>query len=89
MCVKYCNHLLAVDMASVACRGLCIRVVGKMSKDIVMGIRIGTVVAFVPTLFGCFLGFHPCNYVFLFVKNVFCDLFQFFFSGGGGGYQSY
>ena len=32
--VKYCNHLLAVDMAGVACRGLCMRVhvVGKMSK---------------------------------------------------------
>ena len=33
--VKYCNHLLAVDIAGVACRGLwCVCVVGKMSKDI-------------------------------------------------------
>ena len=34
------------------------RVVGKMSKDIGMGIRKGTVVSFVPTctLFSCFLG---------------------------------
>ena len=49
--VKYCNHLLAVDMAGVACRGLCmhVHVVGKMSKDIGMGVRKGTVVSFVPT----------------------------------------
>ena len=38
--VKYYNHLLAVDMAGVACRGLCMRVVGKMSKDIGMGLLI-------------------------------------------------
>ena len=50
--VKYCNHLLAVDMAGVACRGLRVHVVGKMSKDIGMGVRRGTVVSFVPTLFG-------------------------------------
>ena len=36
-----------------------VRVVGKMSKDIGTGVRKGTVVSFVPTLFGCFLGFHP------------------------------
>ena len=61
--VKYCNHLLAVDMAGVACRGLCMRVVGQMSKDIGMRVRKGTVVLFVPTLFGCFLGI-PSLYVF-------------------------
>ena len=33
-----------------------VRVVGKMSKDIEMGVRKGTVVSFVPTLFGYF---HP------------------------------
>ena len=33
-----------------------VRVVGKMSKDIGMGVRKGTVVSFVPTLFGYFLG---------------------------------
>ena len=38
--VKYCN--LAVDMAAVACRGLCMRVVGKMSKDIGMGVHKGS-----------------------------------------------
>ena len=39
-------------------------VVGKMSKDIGMGVRKGTctVVSFVPTLFGCFLGI-PSLYV--------------------------
>ena len=30
-------------------------VVGKMSKDIGIGVCKGTVVSFVPTLFGCFL----------------------------------
>ena len=29
--VQYCNHFFAVDMAGVACRGLCMRVVRKMS----------------------------------------------------------
>ena len=38
------------------------RVVGKMSKDIGMGVRKGTVVSFVPTLFDCFLGI-PSLYV--------------------------
>ena len=47
--VKYCNHLLAVDLAGVACRGLCMRVIRKMTKDIGMGARKGTVVSFVPT----------------------------------------
>ena len=37
----------------------------KMSKDIGMGVRNGTVVSFVPTLFGCFLGI-PSLYVFSF-----------------------
>ena len=54
-----CNHLLAVNMAGVGHLGDCgVRVVGKMSKeiDIGMGVRKGTVVSFVPTLFGCFWG---------------------------------
>ena len=34
----------------------------KLSKDIGMGVRKGTVVSFVPTLFGCFLGI-PSLYV--------------------------
>ena len=61
------NHSLAVDMAGVARRGLCMRVVGKMSKDIGMGVSKGTVVSFVPTLFGCFWGI-PFLYVFSFCK---------------------
>ena len=40
-----------------------VHVVGKMSKDIGMGVRKGTVVLFVPTLFGYFLGI-PSLYVF-------------------------
>ena len=40
-----------------------VRVVEKISKDIGMGIHKGTVVSFVPTLFGCFLGI-PSPYVF-------------------------
>ena len=32
-----------------------VRVVGKTSTDIGIGVRKGTVVLFVPTLFGCFL----------------------------------
>ena len=60
--------------------GVC--VVGKMSKDIGMGIRKGTMVSFVSTLFGCFLGI-PSLYVFSFSKILFCDLFQLFFWGGG------
>ena len=35
---------------------------GKMSKDVGMGVRKGTVVSFVPTLYGCFLGI-PSLYV--------------------------
>ena len=46
-------------------------VVGKILKDIGMGVRKGTVVSFVPTLFGCFLGI-PSLYLFIFL-NVFCD----------------
>ena len=41
-----------------------VRVVGKMSKDIGMGVHKGTVVSFVPTLFGYFLGI-PSLYVSL------------------------
>ena len=36
--------------------------VGTMSKDIGMGVRKGTVVLFIPTLSGCFLGI-PSPYV--------------------------
>ena len=50
-----------------------VHVVGKISKDIGMGVRKGTVVSFVPTLFGCFLG----------IKMFFCYLFQLFFWGVG------
>ena len=52
----------------------------KMSKDIEMGVRKGTVVLFVPTLFGFFWGI-PSLYAFSFFSNVFWDLFQFFFCG--------
>ena len=56
------------------------RVVGKMSKDIGMGVRKGTVVSFIPTLFSCFLGI-PSLYVFSFCK-IFFVTFQFFLGGG-------
>ena len=49
--------------------------VGKMSKDIWMGVRKGTVVSFIPTLFGCFLGI-PSLYVFSFFQMFFCDLLE-------------
>ena len=39
-----------------------VHVVGKMSKDMGMGVRKSTVVSFVPTLLGCFLGI-PSLYV--------------------------
>ena len=56
----------------------------KYQKDIGMGVRKGTVVLFVPTLFGCFLGI-PSLYVSSFFFYVFfCDLFQLFFWGGVG-----
>ena len=48
--------------------------VGKMSKDIGMGVRKGTVVSFVPTLFGYFFGI-PSLHVFSFCKKKICDLF--------------
>ena len=76
-----CTCNLAVDMAGVAYRGLCMHVVGKMSKDIGMGVRKGTVVSFVPTLFIAFWGFHP-YYVCSFFKMFSCDLFKFFFGEG-------
>ena len=60
------------------------RVVGKMSKDIGMGVRKGTVVSFVPTLFGYFLGI-PSLYVFSFFEMFFVTCFRCFFFGGGGG----
>ena len=60
-----------------------VRVVGKMSKDIGMGVRKGTVVSFVPTLF---LGI-PSLYMYVcsFSKMLFCDLFELVVSFGGGG----
>ena len=44
----------------------------KNVKNIGMGVRKGTVVSFVPTLFGYFLGipYLLCLFIFL---NVFCD----------------
>ena len=76
--VKYCNHLLAADMVGVSCRGLWCACCW---KDIGMGVHKGTVVSFVPTLFGYFLGI-PSLYV---SSMFFCDLFPLFFLGGGGG----
>ena len=46
--------------------GVCI--VGKMSKDIGIEVRKGTVVSLVPTLFGYFLGI-PSLYVFSFFTS--------------------
>ena len=64
------------------------RVVGKMSKDIGMGVRKGTVVSFVPTLFGYF--FEDSIPICLHLKKNFGDLFPLFcFFGGGGGEQGY
>ena len=51
-----------------------------------MGVRKGTVVSFVLTLFGCFLGI-PSLYVCSFKKMLFCDLFHFFFNWGGEGIE--
>ena len=50
------------------------------------GSRIGTVVSFVPTLFGSFLEI-PSLYVFSFKKKN-CDLFQLFFGGRWRGYRA-
>ena len=48
--------------------------VGKMSEDIGMGVRKGTVVSFVPTLFGYFLGIKimslKCFFVTCFLKSI-------------------
>ena len=46
-----------------------------------MGVRKGTVVLFVPTLFGCFLGI-PFLYVFAF-KMFFVTCFSCFFGEDG------
>ena len=53
---------------------------GGKFRDIGMGVRKGTVVSFVPTLFGCFLEI-PSLYIY--VSCVTC--FSFFGGGGGGG----
>ena len=79
--VKYCNHLLAVDMAGVACTGLWCACGWKNVQRYGMGVRKGTVVSFVPTLFGCFLRIPSLYYVFSFVK---CSLFQLFLLGRWG-----
>ena len=46
--------------------GVCEIVVGKIPKDIGMGVHKGNVVLFVPSLFGCFLGISSL-YVFSFL----------------------
>ena len=81
--VKYCNQLLAVDMAGVTCKELWCTCCWKMSKDIGMEVRKGTVVSFVPTLFVYFWGI-PSLYVFSFFKMFFLTCFRCFFWGGGG-----
>ena len=66
--------------------GVC--VVGKMSKDLGMGVRKGTVVLFVRTLFGYFWGI-PSLYVFSFLKMFFVTCFHCCcFWGGGTGIWS-
>ena len=76
--VKYCNHLFAVDMTGVACRGLWCACGWKNVKRYRDG---STVVSFVPTLFGCFLGIPSLDaFSFFFF---FCQLFL----GGGGGWR--
>ena len=51
-----------------------------MSKDIEMGVRKGTVVLFIPTLFGFFGGFHPYM-PFHFFLCLFGTSFSCFFCG--------
>ena len=46
-------------------------VVGKMSKDIGMGVHKGTVVSVVPTLFGYFLGIPSLYVLYVVFFNVF------------------
>ena len=58
-----------------------------MSKDIGMGVRKGTVLSFVPTLFGYFLGIP--SLCLSFFEMYFCDLFPLYFFGGGGGRRGY
>ena len=80
-----CHILLAVDMAGVACQGLvyvcvCVRVVGKMAKDIGMTIRKGIVVSFLPCLVAAW-GFHPYMFFHFFKCFFFCYLFLLFLWG--------
>ena len=58
-----------------------VHVVGKMSKDIGMGVRKG--LSFLP----CFLGFHPYM-SFHFLNCFFVTCFSCFLGGGGGGYTA-
>ena len=61
--------------------GCGVRVVGKMSTDIGMGVRKITVVLFVPRLlFGDSIPI--CLFIF---SNVYCDLIVNSVGGGGGG----
>ena len=78
--VKY-NHLLVVDRLVWHVEDCGVHVAEKMSKDIGMGVRKGTVVSFVPTLFGCFLGIYVCS----FLKMFFVTCFSCCCCGGGGG----
>ena len=55
-------------------------------KRLGMRVRKGTVISFVPTLFGCFLGI-PSLHIFSSFKMLFCDLFVLFF-GGRWGYRA-
>ena len=76
--VKYCNHLLAVNMAGVACRRLWCACGW---KNIGMEVHKCTVVLFIPTLFGCFLGIPPlCVFSCFFCVTYFNCLF--FLAGG-------
>ena len=63
--------------------GVC--VVGKMLKDIVMGVCKGILWCrlFLPCLV-TFWGFHP----YMSFHFLFCDLFPLFFFGGGQGYRA-
>ena len=83
MCVICIAIIYWLSMWHVGNCGVC--VVGQ--KDIGMGIHKCTVMSFVPTLFGCFLGIPSIIMYFYLKKKVFRVLFQLFFCffGGGGG----
>ena len=63
-----------------ACRGLCIRVVGKMSKDIGWeSVKVLWCRSFLPCLVALW-GFHP--YVFSLFKMFFVTCLRYFWGGG-------